>query len=173
MPNPLENIASKAAGKAAAIGARAKGLTGVFATLAEQHQEASILLKRAAGVDDVSKRRDLWTTIRRELLSHERGELSVVYPTLEKHPATRDIAQRHSQDAQTLESTISEIDAAGCASPEWPSLIQRLISRVEHHVEEEEHEFFPRAQEALGKDAASELEGPFMAARERAIEAIR
>ena len=172
MPNPLENLASKAAGKAAAIGARAKGLTGVFATLAEQHQEAAILLKRARGTDDVEKRRDLWVTIRRELLSHEKGELDVVYPALERHPATRDIAQRHSADAQTLEATITQIDTVGCASPEWPTLIERLVTLVEHHVDEEEHEFFPRAQEAIGKDEASDLDDRFMAARERALENI-
>ncbi|HTV20056.1 MAG TPA: hemerythrin domain-containing protein [Polyangiaceae bacterium] len=173
MPNPLENVASKAAGKAAALSARAKGLSGVFATLAEQHREAGVLLKRAAGVDDVEKRRDLWSTLRRELLSHERGELNVVYPTLEQHPATRDIAQRHAADAHTLETTINEIDAAGCASPQWKPLLERLVTLVQHHVDEEEHEFFPRAQEAIGKDAASDLEAPFMAARERAMEGIR
>ena len=52
MPNPIEKMAAKGAGKVAAIGARAKGLTGVFNTLAEQHHEAAVLLKRAEGVDD-------------------------------------------------------------------------------------------------------------------------
>jgi len=173
MPNPLENVAAKAAGKAAAIGAHAKGLTGVFATLAEQHREAGTLLKRAASATEPAKRRDLWSTLRRELLSHERGELATVYPAIEGHAATRDIALRHSDEAETLEAAISDIDRAGFDSPEWPALIQRLVTLVQQHVDEEEHEFFPRAQEALGKDTARDLEEPYLAAQERAMESTR
>lgn len=172
MPNPLENVAAKTAAKAANVAARAKGLTGVFAKLAEQHQEAAVLLKRAAGVDDVEKRRDLWATLRRELLSHERGELQVVYPALEGLPDTQDIVLRHADEADTLEAAITEIDIAGCSSPNWQAHLQRLIALVTKHVDEEESDFFPRAQEALGKDGARDLEGPFMAAKERVMETV-
>jgi hemerythrin superfamily protein len=176
MPNPLETVAAKTAAKAANVGARAKGLTGVFAKLAEQHQEVSVLLKRAAGVDDVQKRRELWATLRRELLSHERGERQVVYPALEDLEDLanlQDIVQRHAEEADTLEAAIIEIDIAGCSSPNWPSHMQRLIALVQKHVDEEEDDFFPRAQEALGKDVARDLEDPFMAAKERQMESIQ
>jgi hypothetical protein len=172
MPNPVENIAAKGAAKAAAIGARAKGLTGVFNKLAEQHKEAAMLLKRASSTDDIAKREDLWMTLRRELLSHERGEASIVYPALARHPATRNIAQQHDDEVPTLEAMIAEIDVAGCESPDWKSLITRLMMLIEHHAQEEENEFFPRAIEALGKDAAADLEHPFLAAKERAMESI-
>jgi hemerythrin superfamily protein len=172
MPNPIEQLAAKTAGKGAAVAARAKGLTGVFSKLAEQHREAATLLKRIAGVEDVAKRQDLWSTIRRELISHERAELKTVYPVLEQNPATRDIVERHSQQADTLEAAIGEIDIVGCDSPNFKPLVERLITLVTHHVEEEENEFFPRAQEALGKDGASNLEGPFMSARERIMETL-
>jgi hemerythrin superfamily protein len=173
MPNPLETVAAKTAAKAANVGARAKGLTGVFAKLAEQHQEASVLLKRAAGADDVQKRRDLWATLRRELLSHERAERQVVYPALEDVADMQDIVQRHAEEADTLEAAITEIDIAGCSSPNWPTHMQRLIALVQKHVDEEEDDFFPRAQEALGKQATRDLEDPFMAAKERVMEGIQ
>lgn len=172
MPNPLETVAAKAAAKAANISARTQGLTGVFAKLAEQHQEAAVLLKRAASADDVEKRRDLWTTVREELLSHERAERQVVYPALEGHPDLQDIVQRHNEEAHTLEAAIAEIDAGGCASPSWQAQLQRLTALVQKHVDEEEGEFFPRAQDTLGKDTARDLDGPFMAAKERVMESL-
>jgi hemerythrin HHE cation binding domain-containing protein len=172
MPNPVENIVAKGAAKAAAVGARAKGLTGVFNKLAEQHKEAAILLQRAGSTDDLAKRQDLWMTLRRELLSHERGEASVVYPALAGHAATRSIAQQHDAEVPTLEATIAEIDVVGCESRDWASLIARLTKLIEHHADEEENEFFPRAIEALGKDAAAALEGPFMDAKKRAMEGL-
>jgi hypothetical protein len=172
MPNPVENIAAKTAAKVAALGARAKGLTGVFNKLAEQHKEAAMLLKRAESTDDIAKREELWMTLRRELLSHERGELSVVYPALAEHAATQDIAQQHGDEVPMLEAAIAEIDVAGCDTPDWKALIQRLTNLLQHHVNEEENEFFPRALEALGNDAADDLEDPYMAAKQRAMQEL-
>src|SRR3954453_17921010 len=125
MPNPLEKIASKGAAKVGAIHARAKGLTGVFNKLAEQHKEAAVLLERARSTDDPAKRKDVWQKVRAELLSHEQGELNVIYPELDKHAATRDIVQRHADEADTLETTIRQIDAAGFESQMWSSQIQQ------------------------------------------------
>jgi hemerythrin superfamily protein len=173
MPNPIEKVAAKGAAKVAAVGARAKGLTGVFNKLAEQHKEAAVLLKRAEGTDDPAKRADLWTTIRRELLSHERAELATVYPALKQEPATRDIPQHHNEEVPELEAAIREVDLAGFDSPNWKPLIGRLRALVVEHAEEEENEFFPRAEEALGKEATAELEGRFLDAKKRAADAIR
>jgi hypothetical protein len=173
MPNPIEKMTAKGAAKVAAVGARAKGLTGVFNKLAEQHKEAAVLLKRAEGTDDPAKRADLWTTIRRELLSHERAELATVYPALKNEAATRDIPQHHNEDVPELEAAIREVDRAGFDSPNWKPLIVRLRALVVEHAEEEEIEFFPRAEEALGKEATAELEGRFLDAKKRAADAIR
>jgi hemerythrin superfamily protein len=172
MPNPMEQLAAKSAGIAGAIAARVKGLNGVFTKLAEQHREASLMLKRLATVDDVSKRQDLWSTVRRELLSHERAELATVYPVLQQHAAARDIALRHAQEADTLEAAIGEIDIVGYDAPTFKPLVEHLITLLMHHVEEEENEFFPRAQEVLGKERVEELEAPFLAAKERIMENI-
>jgi hypothetical protein len=171
MPNPLEHLAAKAAGKAAGVGARARGLTGVFYRLAEQHQEAAMLLARAEAATEPAKRKDIWRTLRKELLAHEKGELLVVYPALDES-AGNDIVHRHNEEARLLEATIKEVDAAGYDAPQWPDLLQRLTTLVKQHVDEEENEFFPRALEILGKDKADELEARFMAAREREMERL-
>jgi hypothetical protein len=172
MPNPIEKMAAKGAAKVAAVGARAKGLTGVFNKLAEQHEEAAVLLKRAESTEDPAKREDLWRTIRRELLSHERAELNTVYPALKLDAAVSDIPRHHNQEVPELEEAIGAVDSAGFASPNWKALVMRLRNLVEQHAKEEENEFFPRAEEALGKQASAELEGPFLAAKERAAKAM-
>jgi hemerythrin superfamily protein len=172
MPNPIEKMAAKGAGKIAAVEARAKGLTGVFNKLAEQHKQAAVLLKRAANTDDPAQREELWREIRRELLSHERGELNAVYPALKQEPATRDIAREHNAEVPELEAAIAQIDRAGFTSSEWKPLVQQLTALVTEHANEEENVFFPRAQEALGKEKAAKLEEPFIAAKKRAADSI-
>ena len=79
MPNRMDHAIAKTKGTVKAVKARFEGLTGVFATLAKQHGEAGSLLH--AVVADRSKREELWPQIRTALLSHERAEMRVIYPS--------------------------------------------------------------------------------------------
>jgi hypothetical protein len=173
MPNTIEQLTAKVAGKAGAVSARAKGLTGVFNKLAEQHKEVAALLKRAEVTSDPEKRRDLWRTIRVELMSHEQGELREVYPAFDRHVSLRDIVEEHADDADLLETTIKELDEIDAASEAWPVTLKRLVAAVQRHVEEEEGEFFPRAQDVLGKKETSALEERFVAAQESVKKQLR
>jgi len=167
MPNSVDTFAAKAAGKAAGLRARAKGLTGVFNVLVQQHQEAATLLARVQRAEDLEKRRELWLQARGELICHERAELSTLYPMIAENALNADIATRHAEEAQQLETAIADIDALGPASSRWAESIESLIALVKQHVEEEEHDFFPRAQATMGKEAANALERPFLAAHDR------
>jgi hypothetical protein len=167
MPSTLEHIAVKSAGTAAGLRARAHGLTGVYNLLARDHAEAAALLERAKSALEPEKREDLWMEVRRQLLAHERAELSIVYPVLEENEATSEMARRHSAEAQALETAITKIDIIGYTGDAWSGAIESLITLVEEHAHEEETQFFPRAIEVLGKKAASELETPFAVAKDR------
>lgn len=173
MPNAIETLGAKVAGTAGAVAARARGLTGVFNKLAEQHKEVAALLQRAEVASEPEKRQDLWSKIRVELLSHEQGELREVYPAFDKHVSLRDIVEEHSDDADLLESAIKEIDGIDFASDAWPLALKRLITAVQQHVEEEEKEFFPRAQDVLAKNETKGLEQRFLAAQESVKKQLR
>jgi hemerythrin HHE cation binding domain-containing protein len=167
MPNTVENFAAKAAGKAAGLRARAQGLVGVFNVLAQQHEQAASLLTRAKQANDPAKRRELWSQVRCELICHERAELGTVYPVFEENPASADMARAHADSARDLEAAIANVDALGYDSDSWEGSLQSLIQLVQQHVEQEEQEFFPRAQDTIGKDAAHGLERPLLAAQEQ------
>ena len=171
MANSVENFAAKTSAKAAGLRARARGLTGVFNLLAQQHKEAAQLLKRTKQATDPEQRREHWLAVRRELICHERAELITVYPVFQANEQLNaaGIERAHAEDAEKLEAAISRVDTAGFETSRWPDLLEDLIQLVERHAEQEENDFFPRAQEAIGKDAAAALEGPFQAAREQCL----
>lgn len=168
MPNSFEKLTSKAAGKAKGAAAALKGLTGVFNLLAQQHAEASALLTRARASTDPEKRRDLWSKIRAELLSHEKGERQVVYPELRRFPETQLIADEHDREAGELEMKIHQVDGADPASDAWAVKLDELIAFLQQHVDEEENEFFPKAIDVLGDEAARDLTPRFMSAKKTA-----
>jgi len=165
MPNPIEEAMAKASGAARDVAARIKGLYGVFSTIAAQHGEARALLKRLESEDDADKQSDVWRKLRVELLSHERAELAEVFPELGRFPQLQDLVRRHGADATVLEDAIADVDAAAYGSEQWEAALSSLKDLLEHHIEEEEEEYFPRATDFIDKDAAAELDERFQAAR--------
>jgi hemerythrin superfamily protein len=155
---------SKGAGMMKGVKARLDGLVGVFQTLAEQHGEVSAMLKRLQSKPE--KRIELWSDIRRELLSHERAEMREVYPVLRQRVETRALAEHHDQEAAELERLIERIDTA--AGDAWRTLYDQLVDAVHHHANEEEAEIFPKAQQAIGEQAARDLESRFLLAKKQA-----
>jgi len=157
MPNTFEKAASKTMGAMKDVKATFKGLHGVFKKLMEEHGEVSALILRVNSSSDESVRRELYPTIRKELLAHEKGELATEYPFLAQFPEMSDIAAEHHREATELESEISALDHLDVGDPRWDIGFERLASLVKKHVAEEEGEYFPRAQEAIGEDKAEML----------------
>jgi len=167
MPSRTDKIVSKGMEKAKAVKATVKGIKGVFKTLMEQHGEASGLLRRVQKNTD--KRAELWPQIRRELLSHERGELRVVFPVLRQFEETRQFAERHDIEASTLESQIQILDEEDIDSDEWGDQFDTLVKLVTAHVNEEESEIFPAAMDVITAERAEELDAQFMQAKKAAM----
>ena len=167
MPNRVDTMLSKGMGKAKA---RLKGLHGVFRTIAEQHGEVTALLERAKSSNE--KFTELWPTIRRELMSHEKAEMREVFPALRAHPETRELADHHDLEAGDLETLILQIDALAVDAPNRKEMFQKLIDMVLDHAKEEENEIFPKAEKVLGRDTAEALDDQFLVAKEQVAEAV-
>jgi hypothetical protein len=165
MPNPLEKMAASAAGALKDAKAGAKGLTGVFLHLMEEHGKVGALIKRVALSSDEGVRSKLYPTIRSELLAHETGELNAVYPVLAEYPETRDIAADHSIQASDLQAAIAELDAISVGDAEWAPAFKRLAALVQQHVDIEESRYFPLAQKVIGEERAQQLLHSFEAAK--------
>lgn len=167
MPSRIDEMLSKGMGAVKGMKARVEGLTGIFRTLCEQHGEVSALLRRVQG--DRGKRAELWPKIRRELLSHERGELKELFPVLRQFPETQQFAEQHDQEATELESQIARIQAISVDAPEWGQLFDQLVDLVTKHVAEEEDTMFPASHKVLGDERSKELEPKFLAAKKAAM----
>ena len=165
MPNRMDSMLSQGMGVVKGVKARLSGLVGVFKTLAEQHGEVTALLESAKASDD--KFTQLWPTIRRELISHEKAEMREVYPVLRAREATRALADHHDAEASELEQLITSIDELAVGAPARREMYQRLIDTVLHHAREEESDIFPKAQDAIGKDQAEALDARFLAAKQQ------
>ena len=157
MANPIENVAAKAMGTVKAVKAGFNGLRGVFLHLAQEHGEVGELMRHVAKSNDPNVRREHFAHIRAELISHEKGELSEVYSVLANYEALRGVVLKHNSEAHDLEKAIAAVDGLAFDSDEWQQAFEHLFAMVLAHVEEEESDFFPRAQELIDEDESKVL----------------
>lgn len=159
MTTHIEHAAGKVMGAAAKeIKGAVEGLSGIFRALMQDHREASALLMRLKASNDPELRRRLFPLIRKELLSHEKGEIAVLYPALEQYRETASIAAQHNREAQLMEAKIQRLHALDVRSEDWGPALDELIDLVQQHVREEENDFFPQGELALGSAKAEDLE---------------
>jgi hypothetical protein len=163
MANPIDTAAAKAKGMQRGMEARREGLVGVFLTLAKQHGEAGALLDRVK--DDPSKRESLWPKIKIALVSHEKGELKVVFPALARHIELQPYVEQHAREAKQLDDMIARLDSLAIESDEWMSVFVTLAGTVVAHAAEEDTVIFPRSLQFIGADRAKELDDAFKSAQ--------
>jgi hemerythrin superfamily protein len=155
-----------------ASSATARPLAGVFELLADQHRQALELLRFAGAVASPDRRRQYWAEARRRLISHERAEEQVVYAVLEGHGDAATVLEQHGDQAVELELAIAELDATDEGSDEWVGRLRDVMAMVDDHVQDEENEFFQRAQRLLGENTARELEEPYLNAQREVLHSL-
>jgi hypothetical protein len=158
-------MASKVAGAMKAAKAAVEGLSGVFKLLTKEHGEVSALLMRVNMSSDIRVRQELFPTIRRELLAHEKGELREVYPAFEANPELHAMAAEHDREARELQQILSELYATSYDDAGWGPRFRQLVEAVKHHTAQEEGKFFPAANRILGKEAAEQMQSRYEACK--------
>lgn len=162
MPQPSE-IAGQLFGKArGAAKAIIEGRGGIFRRLAEEHGEVNALMQRVmASSADSDARRELFPKIREELIAHAEAEQAEFYAKLNQFDKTRDLMPQSEDEHAEIERMLDELQASDSSQPIWMDTFKQLVHKVTTHVDREENEIFPRADEVLSEDQANDIEKRF------------
>lgn len=95
--------------------------------------------------------------IKTELELHTHIEEKIFYPALEEPEDTHDLTLEAYEEHAVVKNLLKELSRAKTANDEWEAQAKVLQENVEHHVEEEENELFPKAESALGEEEIEDL----------------
>lgn len=93
----------------------------------------------------------MWEELKPELKVHEEMELSYLLRPLEED-GTLEYESHHQEEVAEVQDLIMQTAQHRSSSPEWRELIQRIRAELEHHMEEEELDVFPRARETWSEE---------------------
>jgi iron-sulfur cluster repair protein YtfE (RIC family) len=140
-----------------------------FELLKEDHARVSAIFEKLEPTTEraLKTREELFTKLKNELDVHTQIEEQLVYPVLKEEEETRDITLEGIEEHKVVKTLLQEMEAMPVDSEEWTAKLTVLKESVEHHVEEEEGEMFPKARKALPKEKIEELGARIEAAKKR------
>lgn len=114
----------------------------------------SILLTSSA---DKAKREELFGTLKEALVKHAHAEEKVFYPPLRERQQAHDLIEEGLHEHHSVEDQIARMAAIPADSDDWIDAVQHLKECVQHHVNEEENEIFPKAEQLLGRQRLDQM----------------
>jgi hemerythrin-like domain-containing protein len=119
-----------------------------FNLLKADHRKVEKLFEQLESASGQAKMR-VFEQIKTELDLHTHIEEKIFYPALEKPKQTHDLTLEAYEEHDVVKKLLQELSRARTANEEWEAKAKVLQENVEHHVEEEENELFPKASKAL------------------------
>ena len=124
-----------------------------IAMLKADHQRVKDLFTQYEAAENVETKRTLAEEAFRELETHAQLEESVFYPAVnEETDEGLALVKESLSEHETMKSLIQELRSMAHDADEFEAKFQELIQNVAHHVEEEEAEMFPLAEQELLED---------------------
>jgi hemerythrin superfamily protein len=133
-------------------------MAGIFDRLIADHNNHRALLAQIAETrGDSEERRTLFEQFRIDVTAHASAEEQSLYAEMMGRPELSEDARHSVAEHKELDDLIGELVEMDMSSPGWMTKFKTLRHDYEHHIEEEETEIFPAADEELSKAVETKL----------------
>jgi hemerythrin superfamily protein len=84
-------------------------------------------------------------------------EEEVLYPALKSHPKARDLALEGYEEHHVVDTILAELEQTPPSDEQWGAKFKVAKENLEHHIEEEETQMFPKARNAFSEDELEQM----------------
>ena len=106
---------------------------------------------------DSKERNELWQELKKELEVHEVAEERHFYEALIETDKMQEDARHGMAEHHEMDELIEELDNSDMSSAHWLKTLGQLIEKVNHHLEDEEKDFFKKAKKVYSSEKADKL----------------
>jgi hemerythrin superfamily protein len=127
--------------------------------LKREHGHINTLLEKLADTSEgaVKTREKLFDQVKTDLETHSAIEEKQLYPRLKKQPELKDLEKHAEQEHHRVSQMLRQIAKMPVDGEEFMQKVEELTSAVRSHVEEEEQEILPKAEDLLGKEECDRI----------------
>jgi hemerythrin superfamily protein len=127
--------------------------------LKEDHDRVKKMLAEGESTTERGEktREELFARLMSDLEIHERMEEEVLYPALKSHPKARDLALEGYEEHHVVDTILAELEQTPPSDEQWGAKFKVAKENLEHHIEEEETQMFPKARNAFSEDELEQM----------------
>lgn len=130
--------------------------------LKSDHAEAKNLFRKILKEDEIDT--ELVETLCQKLTIHMELEEKLFYPVLSEHKETSELAEEAGLEHAEAKKLVRALD-----NSERKVKCEMLQLTIEHHVDEEEGEIFPKAKKILSRDQLNSIGAEFIKQKEKRL----
>jgi hypothetical protein len=146
----------------------------IYRDLKADHDKQRVMLKQLGELrGDTEQRQTLFETFRLELQSHAAAEEESLYAVMLGNPELRDDARHSVSEHKEVDDLLGEMMGLDFGSDEWEAKFFHMRHRYEHHIEEEEEEMFPAADEELDDAIEAKMAATYEERKPKELELAR
>src|SRR5215813_14903736 len=131
--------------------------------LKNDHQKAVSMIGELEAADrqvrTIQTNTDVFNHLNELLMMHTLIEEEVFYPVMKEFDESRDMARSLRKEHKEFERLLSHLSTMAPNVEEFQRTLADLRESVERHIEEEENELFPLAEELCGAQRLQEMGG--------------
>jgi hemerythrin superfamily protein len=136
--------------------------------LLSQHREVDSLFSKITSAQAKNKKPQLFEELADKLAIHAAIEEHHFYPAVRASP-TKDIVLESLEEHLGIKRELADLLDMSADDERFDAAIKVLKEQVEHHVEEEESDLFPKVRKLLDKDQLEAI-GQAMSAEQAELE---
>lgn len=134
----------------------------IFERLKQDHDRHRDLLDQIDKTHgDTPDRERLFENFRIEVTAHAASEELSLYATMMGKPDLREDAQHSASEHKEIDEMLTELYEMDFASTGWLTRFRTMKHRYLHHIDEEEEEMFPAAEDGLSAARKAEIAAIF------------
>lgn len=146
-------------------------MTDIFSILKSDHDlHRAMLAKIATTKGHGDERRDLFEAFRIEVTAHAAAEEQSLYAHMLADPELQEQGRHAVAEHKEIDDMLGDLQKMDADEAAWLTQFKELRHRYEHHINEEEEEMFPAAEEAFDAAKAGKLGTIFVARKPAELE---
>ncbi|GAB5379756.1 MAG: hemerythrin domain-containing protein [Aliiglaciecola sp.] len=139
----------------------------IFEAIRQDHKRQRLLLKVLCETSGASEaREDYYNSLKKELGQHAIAEERYFYSPLMESDNTIEDSRHGIAEHHQIDKLIAKLDETSMSSPVWLKTLKALQEKVEHHLAEEEREFFQKAGKVFSESEKEKLANEYKAEME-------
>ena len=124
----------------------------IFEALRQDHEKQRLLLKILVETHgDTAARREYFDELKDELERHATAEERHFYVPLMDDDNAVELSRHGIAEHHEIDKLVEKLDGTEFSSPAWLRFLKQLKEQVEHHLDDEEQEFFQIAGRILNE----------------------